>query len=85
MHHNLLWTAETIFYYAQFFAKTEGTLTVFHKTLPKSSLQMHFISVRFFEMDNIKNKLSKLHICMYVSTNNKYNRITIFLFKGNFD
>ena len=27
----------------------------FHKNLPKSSLQLHWISVKFYEMDDIKS------------------------------
>ena len=29
----------------------------FHKTLPKSSLQMHWISVRFYEMGDISESM----------------------------
>ena len=32
----------------------------FHKTLPKSSLQMHRISVRFYEMGDIREDTQKI-------------------------
>jgi len=32
-----------------------GMYSQSHKTLPKSSLQMHWISVRFYEMGDIVN------------------------------
>ena len=35
------------------------TYSPFHKTLPRSSLQMHLISVRFYEMGDIKGALRK--------------------------
>ena len=35
----------------------------FHKTLPKSSVQMHWISVRFYEMDDTQY----IHICVHIS------------------
>ena len=37
----------------------------FHKTLPKSGLQMHWISVRFYEMSDSSRKLS--HSLLYAT------------------
>ena len=34
----------------------------FHKTLPKSSLRMHWISVRFYEISIFKGKIKMLII-----------------------
>ena len=42
-----------IFVWSGFFSLYCGTYRPFQKTLPKSSLQMHWISVRFYEMDDM--------------------------------
>ena len=34
-------------------ARSKIPLSIFHKTLPRSSLQIHSISVRFYEMGDI--------------------------------
>ena len=52
---SIFWRNFCLFFYAPM------TYSPFHKTLPKSSLQMHWISVRFYEMgvmySNVYNSL----------------------------
>ena len=44
----------------------DGIYSQFHKTLPWSSLQIHWISVRFYEMGDIKNPWTVSLIYIFV-------------------
>ena len=65
-----MWTVNKFGFYEQIQSVETGNsyillYSLFHKTLPKSSLQMHWISVRFHEIGDI------LMAKLFVSTNDK--------------